>query len=261
MLVSLAGTYRVERKNQDLTNYIVFWILRKLRKIFWGFICKLLLKLQLYHCNDHIFIWNLYFRSSHHLHVSLLSRVKMNSTNWPTPNAWVFIAQMVEHCSANAEAMGSNPIEVPKNFFRVNLQLLKLQLPLRWSYLHLKLVFQQFTSSSCYIVLLSVKSMTWSVFQVLNILWATQYQTLRTLVSRAKFIAKLQNILPMFSISLNNKIAYCVKAFLSGGVFFSCSIFCCMPKKELYVMCDVCDLQNNLPHHDDLTETYYKQPF
>ena len=61
----------------------------------------------------------------------------MNSTNWPPPNVWVLIAQLVEHCSANAEAMGSNPVEVSK-FFRVNLQLLKLQLPLRRSYLHLK---------------------------------------------------------------------------------------------------------------------------
>ena len=42
---------------------------------------------------------------------------KMNSTNWPAPNVWVFIAQMVEHCSANAEAIGSNPVEVPKTFF------------------------------------------------------------------------------------------------------------------------------------------------
>ena len=41
----------------------------------------------------------------------------MNSTNWPAPDVWVFTAQMVEHCSANAEAMGSNPIEVPKFFF------------------------------------------------------------------------------------------------------------------------------------------------
>ena len=40
-------------------------------------------------------------------------------------NAWVFLAQMVKHCSATAEAMGSNPIEVP-NFFRVYLQLLKV---------------------------------------------------------------------------------------------------------------------------------------
>ena len=34
----------------------------------------------------------------------------------PAPNIWVFIAQLVEHCSANAEAMGSNPVE--ENFFR-----------------------------------------------------------------------------------------------------------------------------------------------
>ena len=27
------------------------------------------------------------------------------------------MAQMVEHCSANAEATGSNPVEVPKFFF------------------------------------------------------------------------------------------------------------------------------------------------
>ena len=33
--------------------------------------------------------------------------------------------------------MGLNPVEVPK-IFRVNLQLLKFQLPLRRSYLHLK---------------------------------------------------------------------------------------------------------------------------
>ena len=41
----------------------------------------------------------------------------MNSTNWPAPNVWVFIAQLVEHCIANVEAMGSNPVEAPKTFF------------------------------------------------------------------------------------------------------------------------------------------------
>ena len=40
----------------------------------------------------------------------------MNSTNWHAPNVWVFIAKLVEHCSANAEAMGSNNIEVPNIF-------------------------------------------------------------------------------------------------------------------------------------------------
>ena len=43
----------------------------------------------------------MYLPSSHDFHVSFLSRVKINSANWPAPNVWVFIAQMVEHCSAN----------------------------------------------------------------------------------------------------------------------------------------------------------------
>ena len=38
----------------------------------------------------------------------------MNSVNWPAPSVWVFIAQLVEHCSANAEATGSSSIEAPK---------------------------------------------------------------------------------------------------------------------------------------------------
>ena len=40
----------------------------------------------------------------------------MNSENWPASSVWVFTAQLVEHCSANAEAKGSNPVEVPKFF-------------------------------------------------------------------------------------------------------------------------------------------------
>ena len=40
----------------------------------------------------------------------------VNSINWPGPSVWVSIAQLVEHCTAN-EAMGSNPVEVPKTFF------------------------------------------------------------------------------------------------------------------------------------------------
>ena len=42
----------------------------------------------------------------------------MNSINWPASSVWVFIAQLGEHCSANAEATGSNPVEAPKIFFR-----------------------------------------------------------------------------------------------------------------------------------------------
>ena len=46
----------------------------------------------------------------------------MNSINWPAPNVWVFIAQLVEHCSSNAKAMGSNPVQAPKTFFALNLR-------------------------------------------------------------------------------------------------------------------------------------------
>ena len=49
---------------------------------------------------------------------TVMSRVKMNSINWPTANLWVFIAQLVEHCSANAEAMGSNPVDALNFFFQ-----------------------------------------------------------------------------------------------------------------------------------------------
>ena len=44
----------------------------------------------------------------------------MNSTNWPAPNVWDLVAQLVEHCSANAEATDSNPVEAPKTFFGLN---------------------------------------------------------------------------------------------------------------------------------------------
>ena len=50
---------------------------------------------------------------------------KMNSINWPAPNERVFIAQLMEHCSANA--MGSNPVEAPKKVFGLTLRLLKSQ--------------------------------------------------------------------------------------------------------------------------------------
>ena len=72
---------------------------------------------------------NWYVRSSHNIHLSAVHIIficfipftrTMNSTNWPAPNLRVFIAQLVEHCSANAEAMGSNPVEASKTFFGLN---------------------------------------------------------------------------------------------------------------------------------------------
>ena len=41
----------------------------------------------------------------------------VNSINWPALHVWVFIAQLVEHCSANAEAMGLYPVDVLKILF------------------------------------------------------------------------------------------------------------------------------------------------
>ena len=41
----------------------------------------------------------------------------MNSLIWPASSVWVFIAQLVELCSANAEATASNLVEAPKNLF------------------------------------------------------------------------------------------------------------------------------------------------
>ena len=46
----------------------------------------------------------------------------MKSINWPAPSVWVFITQLVEHCIANAEATGSNPVRAPINVFRVTSQ-------------------------------------------------------------------------------------------------------------------------------------------
>ena len=60
----------------------------------------------------------------------------MNSINWPASSVWVFIAQLGEHCSANAEAMGSNPVEAPKSlFFGLFRNYLNCD-SLRWSHTH-----------------------------------------------------------------------------------------------------------------------------
>ena len=40
----------------------------------------------------------------------------MNTMNLPARNVWVSVAQLVEHCRANIEAMVLNPVEAP-NFF------------------------------------------------------------------------------------------------------------------------------------------------
>ena len=60
----------------------------------------------------------------------------MNSINWPASSVWVFIAQLGEHCSANAEATGSNPVEAPKVFFSGYFRNCLNCDSLRWSHTH-----------------------------------------------------------------------------------------------------------------------------
>ena len=60
----------------------------------------------------------------------------MNSINWPASSIWVFIAQLGEHCSANAEATGSNPVEAPKKLFSGYFRNCLNCDSLRWSHTH-----------------------------------------------------------------------------------------------------------------------------
>ena len=49
--------------------------------------------------------------------ISFLSRVDELNKLACLHSAWVLIAQLVEHCSAMAEATGSNPVKTARNFF------------------------------------------------------------------------------------------------------------------------------------------------
>ena len=60
----------------------------------------------------------------------------MNSINWPASSICVSIAQLGEHCSANPEATGSNPVEAPENFFSGNFCNCLNCDSLRWSHTH-----------------------------------------------------------------------------------------------------------------------------
>ena len=47
---------------------------------------------------------------------------------------WVFTAQLVEHCSANADAMGSSPVEALKIIFGLKFE--KAILTVNFAHLH-----------------------------------------------------------------------------------------------------------------------------
>ena len=70
-----------------------------------------------FNCDGHTFISFVFpqFTSFHSVFHSFHGL--MNSINWPSSSVWVFIAQLVEHCSANAEATSSNPVQAPKKLF------------------------------------------------------------------------------------------------------------------------------------------------
>ena len=79
-------------------------------------------------CDGHIFISLVFpqFTSFHSVFHSFSGLI--NSIIWPASSVWVFIAQLGEHCSAKAEATGSNPVEAPdKLFFGLFRNCLKLR--------------------------------------------------------------------------------------------------------------------------------------
>ena len=90
--------------------------------------------------------FHLNFRSSQCTLFDTFLSWLMNSINWPACHCMVFIAQMVEYCSVNAEAKGLNPVEAPKSFlfFGLILQLLKLLYNYD-DHVFIPFVFPQFT--------------------------------------------------------------------------------------------------------------------
>ena len=54
-------------------------------------------------------------------------------TSWPQLSVYIFVAQLIEHCRANTEAIGLNPIEAPRLFSRL---IYRLFSQLRQSYLY-----------------------------------------------------------------------------------------------------------------------------
>ena len=80
----------VQLKNKDATNQSIYWfsllVLTTATTISTMSPCKFAFS---------------QIMSSPSFHISFHSWIKMNLTNWPAPDLWVFIAQLVDHCSAN----------------------------------------------------------------------------------------------------------------------------------------------------------------
>ena len=50
------------------------------------------------------------------LQTEVLLRANVPNVRVPGPNVWIFIAQLVEHCSGYADALGLSPVEALKLF-------------------------------------------------------------------------------------------------------------------------------------------------
>ena len=99
------------------------------------------------------------------VHINFISRLipvagkDELDTDWSVPNIWVFIAQLVQHCSVIAKPWVRIPLKAWIVFFRLNLQLLKLQFQLQWSHLWISSVFSQFKLTSFHAEIL----LTWNI--------------------------------------------------------------------------------------------------
>ena len=90
-----------------------------------------------WNCDGHILISFVFLQFTLFHSVFHSFQGLMNSINWPASSIiWVFIAQLGEHCSANTEATGSNPLEAPKNFFSGYFRNCLNCDSLRWSHTH-----------------------------------------------------------------------------------------------------------------------------
>ena len=109
----------------------------------------------------------------------------MNSINWPASSVWVFIAQLGEHCSANAEATGSNPVEAPKIFFSGYFRNCLNCDSLRWSHTHFNNAnFKKAIRHNMYMVVLlllilillskTIRCLSFRVFPVV-VTWLVKY--------------------------------------------------------------------------------------
>ena len=84
-----------------------------------------------FHFSSSSFHWYIRSLLSVHIFQSFHAYDEFNKLACSQRMVWVFIAHLVGHCSTNAEAMGSNPVEALKTFFGLTLRLLKSQLQLR----------------------------------------------------------------------------------------------------------------------------------